>query len=130
MTARLSSGVFSASNWAAKSEMLLPASQGLVTLDMLVYVVVIMYILCFCTIINVYVCVCVRAPTGLKGGALCSHAPRACAAAFCHHNRELVQCVGLQTRHHVVQARGVGHLGRDRQTRTHAHKFSLFDCRP
>ena len=60
-----------------------------------------------------YVC---GAPTGLKGGALSRHAPRAGAAAFGHHYGELVQRVGLQTRHHVAQAGGVGHLGRDRQT--------------
>lgn len=58
-----------------------------------------------------YLCNLTCAPTGLKGGALCRHAPRAGAAASGQHDRELVQRVGLQTRHHVVQAGGVGHLG-------------------
>lgn len=65
------------------------------------------------------VCLCLCqstcAPTGLKGGALRRHAPRAGAAASGQHDRELVERVGLQTRHHVVQAGGVGHLGRDGQ---------------
>lgn len=74
-----------------------------------------MYIVCVSARLSV--CVCVFAPTGLKGGALCSHAPRAGAAAFGHHDGELVQRVGLQPRHHVVQAGGVGHLGTD----THKH---------
>lgn len=56
------------------------------------------------------------APTGLKGGALGCHAPCASTAAFGHHDGELVQRVGLQTRHHVAQAGGVGHLGKDEQT--------------
>lgn len=54
---------------------------------------------------------CLWSRTGLKGGALCSHAPRAGAAAFGHHDGELVQRVGLQSRHHVVQAGGVSRLG-------------------
>lgn len=62
-----------------------------------------------------HVCLCLCnftcAPTGLKGGALRRHAPRAGAAASGQHDREFVQRVGLQTRHHVVQAGGVGHLG-------------------
>lgn len=56
------------------------------------------------------------APTGLKGGALRRHAPRAGAAASGQHDRELVQRVGLQAHHHVVQAGGVGHLGRGGKT--------------
>lgn len=79
---------------------------------------------------SVCVCVFVLAHTGLEGGALCCHAPRAGAAAFGHHDGELVQRVGLQTRHHVVQAGGVGHL-EDRQTHTHTQtgEISLFDGR-
>lgn len=103
--------------------MLLPASQELVSL--LIFVFVIVYILCF--LLNdlsvcLHVCVFMCAPTGFKGGALCSHAPRAGAASFGHHDGELVQCVGLQARHHVVQAGGVGHLGGDTHTHTHAPK--------
>lgn len=62
---------------------------------------------------HVSLCLCnfTCAPTGLKGGALCRHAPRAGAAASGQHDREFVQRVGLQTRHHVVQVGGVGHLG-------------------
>ena len=70
--------------------------------------------MCFCTIIHE----CLFAPTGFKGGALSSHAPRAGAAPFGHHDGELVQRVWLQTRHHVVQAGGVGHLETHRQTHT------------
>lgn len=70
-------------------------------------------------------CVFVCAPTGLKGGALGSHAPRAGAAAFGHHDRELVQCIGLQTCHHVVQAGGVGHLGGDGHRHTYSHDNKL-----
>lgn len=104
------SGVSAPSHWAAKIETLLPSSQGLVTLDMLlVCVFVTVYILC----VSVCVCVSVCAPTGLKGGALCGHAPRAGAAALGHHDGELVQRVGLQTRHHVAEVGGVGHLWRD-----------------
>lgn len=54
--------------------------------------------------------------TGLKGGALRSHAPCAGAPAFGHHDGELVQRVGLQACHHVVKAAGVGRLQGD----THA----------
>lgn len=62
---------------------------------------------------RVSLCLChfTCAPTGLKGGALRRHAPRAGAAASGQHDRELVQRVGLQAHHHVVQAGGVGHLG-------------------
>lgn len=76
---------------------------------------------CFCTVTaaSVYLLVC--AHTRLEGGALGRHAPRAGAAPFGHHDRELVQRVGLQTRHHVVQAGGVGHLGRQVQAKTHTH---------
>ena len=73
---------------------------------------------CACLRVCLHVCVIICAPTGFKGGALCSHAPRAGAASFGHHDRELVQCVGLQARHHVVQAGGVGHLGRETHTHT------------
>lgn len=66
-----------------------------------------------------------RGPTGLKGGALGCHAPSAGAAAFGHHDGELIQCVGFQSCHHVIQAGGVGHL----ETDTHKDKqeFSLYD---
>lgn len=71
-----------------------------------------------------YVCVCVCSRTGLEGGALCCHAPRAGAAAFGHHDGELVQRVGLQTRHHVVQAGSVGHLGTHTGAGNHAHTIT------
>lgn len=81
--------------------------------------VIIQYIVC--VFLKNYLCVCVFvcAPTGLKGGALCRHAPCAGAAASGPHDRELVQCIGLQTCHHVVQAGGVSHLQRERQTESH-----------
>lgn len=63
-----------------------------------------------------------KVPTGLKGGALGCHAPSAGAAAFGHHDRELIQGVWLQSRHHVVQTGGVGHLGTD------AQELNLYDC--
>lgn len=53
--------------------------------------------------------------TGLQGGAHGRHAPRAEAATFGHHDGELVLRVGLQSRHHVAQSGGVGHLRRERQ---------------
>lgn len=73
-------------------------------------------------------CVCnfTCAHTGLKGGALGRHAPRAGAAAPGQHDRELVERVGLQTRHHVVQAGGVGHLGRDGQSQGGKRTLSSF----
>lgn len=103
---------------AAKSETLLPASQGLVLLPAAS---------CLCAFVQSCVfrqiILCVRSdPTGLEGGALGGHAPRAGAAAFGHHDREFVQRVGLQSRHHVVQAGGVGHLGTE--THTHLNKIS------
>lgn len=76
-----------------------------------------------------YLCNLTCAPTGLKGGALRRHAPRAGAAASGQHDRELVQRVGLQTRHHVVQAGGVGHLGGGRQEKlcvSVAHKLCFY----
>lgn len=76
-----------------------------------------------------HVCLCLCnftcAPTGLEGGALCRHAPRAGPAASGQHDRELVERVGLQTRHHVVQAGGVGQLGRDKHVL--ANKFCCFN---
>lgn len=71
-----------------------------------------------------FLCVCVfvcRVHTALKGGALGCHAPCAGAAAFGHHDGELIQRVGLQTRHYVAQAGGVGHLERDEE-KTHTQK--------
>lgn len=77
-----------------------------------------MWLYIVCVFLKNYLCVCVFvcAPTGLKGGALCRHAPCAGAAASGPHDRELVQCIGLQTCHHVVQAGSVRHLRRERQT--------------
>lgn len=68
---------------------------------------------CVCVFLrDCFECVCTH--TCLKGGALRSHAPCAGAAAFGHHDGELVQRVGLQACHHVVQAAGVGRLERER----------------
>lgn len=76
---------------------------------------VFLYRVCVCVFLHDYYdCVCTH--TGLKGGALRSHAPCAGAAAFGHHDGELVQRVGLQACHHVVQAASVGRLERERHT--------------
>lgn len=71
--------------------------------------------LCPCLSVRLCVCVCAFAPTGFKGGALCSHAPRAGAPPFGDHDGELVERVGLQAGHHVAQAGGVGRLRRNRR---------------
>lgn len=74
-------------------------------------------------------CVCAWsstcAPTGLEGGALRRHAPRAGAAASGQHDGELVERVGLQARHHVVQAGGVGHLEGRRAQASQRGKHTL-----
>lgn len=60
----------------------------------------------FCHI-SMHVC---SAPTGFKGGSLGCHAPCAGASAFGHHNGKLIQGVGLQSCHNMVQAGCVGNL--------------------
>lgn len=65
---------------------------------------------CLCFLMKVFL-----NPTGLEGGALRGHAPGAGAPAFGQHDGEFVQSVGLQTRHDVAQAGGVGHLVGDRE---------------
>jgi len=48
--------------------------------------------------------------TGLKGGPVGRHTPCTAPAALGHHYRELIKCIGFQSRYRMEQRRGVCRL--------------------